>query len=117
MATLTPQDLALTGVAPTYNTAAAGGDVFVNDGKTYVHLKNGSGASIDVTFDAVASIDTAQAGTIPVADTVVAVPAGGERIVGFLPPARFNNASGQVAMTYSGVTSLTVAVIRAPRAY
>lgn len=117
MAALSPQDLAFTGVAPTYNTAASGGDTFANDGKTYVHLKNSSGGSIDVTFDAVASIDTAQAGNISISDTVVTVPASGERVVGFFPPQRFNNSSGNVAMSYSSHTGLTVAVIRAPRAY
>lgn len=44
-------------------------------------------------------------------DAVVAVPAGGERVIGPFPKARFNDASDKVLISYSGVTSVTVAVL------
>lgn len=116
MATLTVQTAVVTGVQPTFNSAAGGGDVFANDGNTYAHFVNGSGGSITVTFDAVpTSVNKEGFGDITISDTAVAIPAGEQRVIGPFPQARFNNSSGQVSMTYSGVTSLTVATIKLPR--
>lgn len=108
MATLTVQVMKLTGLEATYAAAAAGGDVFANDGMTFFHVKNGSGADITVTFD---SLVNSNYGTD--VNPAVVVTAGEERMIGLFPKDRFNNASGQVAVSYSGVTSLTVAAIRA----
>ena len=117
-ANLAPQALSLSGVSPTYNAASGGGDTFPNDGRTYAHLKNGSGAPITVTFDALPSYTDNALGLLSLADTVITVPASGEKVVGFFPPARFNDVTtGRVAMTYSGVTSLTVAVVKAGKVY
>ncbi|WP_337187596.1 hypothetical protein [Phenylobacterium sp.] len=116
-AALTPQIMSMNGIAPTYNAANSGGDTFLNDGRTYVHIKNGSGGSLTVTFASVASYTDNALGTITLSNLAVAVPAGAERIVGFFPLARFNDVNGRVSMTYSGVTSLTVAVVRAGKAY
>jgi len=111
------QQMTITGITPTFNAANGGGDTFPNDGKTYVHVKNGSGGSLTITFDAVSGFNDAAYGPITFTDTAVAIPAGEERIVGPFPPARFNNTSGRVAMTYSGVTSLTVGVFRTGKTY
>ena len=40
MATLTVEQAVVTGLAPTFNAAASGGDEFPNDGNTVVHVKN-----------------------------------------------------------------------------
>lgn len=45
------------------------------------------------------------------ADVAVAVPNGEERMVGPFDPTDFNGASG-VSVTYSGVSSVTVAAIK-----
>lgn len=107
MATLTKQTIAPTGIAPTFVAASAGGDKVTPGGDTIIHVKNGSGGSITVTVDS----------TRPCSfgfdhDLVVAVPAGQERMVGPLPADRYASPTdGLVAVTYSGVTSLTVAAI------
>jgi hypothetical protein len=118
MATLTVQTIDLsTGLAPTYAAAAAGGDEYANDGKTYAHLKNGSGGAITVTVTPVATvIDDPQFGRIVPAARTFSVGAGAERIIPYLGQAGYNNANNRVALTYSGVTSLTVAAIQAPAA-
>ena len=116
MATLTVQTIDLTsGVAPTYASAAAGGDEYANDGKTYIHLKNASGGSITVTVTVQQSaVDSQQFGRLVPANRTFTVGAGAERIIPFLSAGGYNNSNGRVALTYSGVTSLTVAAIQAP---
>lgn len=109
MAQLTIQTIATTGLAPTYAAAAAGGDAFLNDGATYFHVKNGSGASINVTVNSVTACDQGFDH-----DQVVAVPAAGERILGPFPSQRWNDASSNVNMSYSAVTSVTVAAVKLP---
>lgn len=119
MATLTVQNLATTGsLNPSYAAADVAGDVMPNDGKTVLHVKNAGVGSINVTITAqVASRDAGPGyGTYTRADLVVAVPNGGERIIGPLPKIAFNNAQGQAAIAYSGVTSVTVAALRFPPA-
>lgn len=118
MATLTVQDLVKSGgLEATYAAAAVGGDVMPNDGRTLLHVKNGSGGNITVTAAAViTSVDLGPTyGPYTRANVAVQVDAGEERFIGPFPQQAFNNASGQVAMTYSGVTSLTVAALRVPK--
>lgn len=101
MAQLTVQKTNLTGLDPTFVAAAAGGDTFENDGQTLFHAKNGSAAAITVTVD---SIRPCNYGFDH--NAVVSVPAGGERIIGPFDRNRFGTT---VTVTYSAVTSLTVA--------
>lgn len=117
MAAITIQDLVRSGLEATYASANSGGDTFANDGKTFFHVKNGSGGDITVTFTAqVTSTTKPGFGTLSMSSVAVVVTAGEERLIGFFEPAIFNNASGAVAVSYSGVTSLTVAAIRCPKA-
>lgn len=104
MALLSGQNVAPTGLSPSYSAAAGGGDSFFNDGRTFLHVKNGGGGSINVTIDAnvACNIGTEH-------DLVVAVPNGQERMIGPFPTNRFLDT---VNITYSGVTSVTIAAIR-----
>lgn len=115
MALLTRQDLVEAGVAASYAAAAGGGDTVDNDGATFLHVKNGGGAPITVTVTAqVASLPTPRYGNLTRANIAVSVPAAGERFVGPFPKAAFNDANGRAAISYSGVTSVTVAALRCP---
>lgn len=108
MATLAVQQVTLAGLNPTFAAASAGGDKFLGGPTTKLIVKNGSGGAITVTVD---SVVPSSWGTD--VDVVVSVPAGGERHIGPLPEQRFASpADGLVAVTYSGVTSLTVAAVR-----
>lgn len=109
MATLAVAKLNRNGVDPAGVAAAALGDDFVNTGKEAVLLENGSGAPINVTFETPGTVDG-----LAIADKVVAVPAGGARVVGPFPPSAYNDAQGKVKMTYSDVTTLTVKVLQFP---
>lgn len=109
MATLTKQNVVLTGLNPSFVAAAAGGDEFLNSGRAFIYVKNGGGSSINVTVDSQAPCSQGYDH-----DAVVAIPAGEERMIGPFPKDRFNDASEKVQITYSGVTSVTIAVIEVP---
>lgn len=104
------------GLNATYVAAAGGGDVAPNDGRTVLHVKNGGGGSINVTVTAnAATVQDPNKGTLTKPNVVVAVPNGQERFIGPFPPAAFNDANGNVPITYSGVTTVTIAAVRVPQ--
>lgn len=103
MATLTRSDAVLTGVVATYAAAAAGGDTFANDGNTVLHVKNGGASPITVTID---SVKLSNFGTDE--DVVVTVANASDKLIGPFNVARFGRAP---AVTYSAVTTVTVAAI------
>jgi hypothetical protein len=106
MALLTVQQIVRTGLNPSYQAAAGGGDSIPNSaGRVFLHVKNGGGSSINVTLNSQTNCDQGFDH-----DEVVAVPNGGERIIGPFP-ARFQDSSGNVQVTYSAVTSVTVAAL------
>ncbi len=107
MATLTSIKPTFAGVALGAVAAAGGGDKFLNDGNTLFYVKNGGGSSINVTVAAPGT-----PGGLTLTAPVVAVAAGADKILGPFNPKYFNDASGFVNLTYSGVTSVTVAVIQ-----
>lgn len=115
MAVLTVQNIDLDGLVVSEVAAGASGDLVpnVNDERTFLQVTNGSGGSINVTATAQGtSVQKSGYGTVTVSDTVVAVADGDTALIGPFPSARFNNTSGQVAITYSDNTSVTVAAVR-----
>ena len=108
MALLAAQKVVRTGLAPTYAAAAGGGDTFNPGQGTMLHVKNASGAAITVTIVTPGST-SGQA----IADVSVSVPATtGDRMIGPLSGSLFTDpATGVGNITYSGVTSLTVAIV------
>lgn len=109
MATLSVQVVVLGGIVPSYATAGAGGDEFVNSGREMIHVKNGGGGSINVTVN---SQEACNQGYDH--DAVVAVAAGTEKMIGPFPKSRFDDSGGKVQIAYSGVTSVTIAVLQLP---
>lgn len=110
MAALATQQIAPAGIAPSYASAAGGGDTFVPDKDTFLHVKNGGGSPITVT---VAVPGTERYG-VATADLAVSVTNGQERMIGPFPADAFADPalSGSAAITYSGVTSVTIGVFR-----
>lgn len=109
MATLTVQDAGFDGLANvTFVAAGAGGDDFVNDGRTVLIVKNTDASPKTVTVN---SQTLCSQGFDH--DIAVIVPATtGEAVIGSFPKGRFNDATGKVLVTYSAVTSVTVAAVR-----
>lgn len=106
MADLTIQKINQTGIAPSFVAASSVGDTFANDGKTFLHVKNGGASPITVTIDSVAPCNYGFDH-----DVQVTVGAGAEQIIGPFETYRFNT-DGKVSVSYSGVTSVTVAAFR-----
>lgn len=97
----------------TYASVASGDeiDLAVAAGKTVVlHVKNGGGGSINVTLTAnSASFNTADSGLVSKANNVTAVGAGADRMICLKPSAIWKNVNNRIPITFSGVTSVTVA--------
>lgn len=119
MAVLTVQNVVLAGAVITPVAAAGGGDSFDNpsDERNELVVINGGGVSINVTIvTQPTSIPVPGYGAVPLASEVIAVAAGATKRIGPFPAAKFNDANGRVNVTYSGVTSVTVAATRLARA-
>lgn len=107
MAALAIQKITKAGTTPSYGAAAGGGDTVATDGsRRFLHVKNGGAGSITVTIDRVKPCDQGFDH-----DLSVAVAAGTERLIGPLPTEEFG---ANAAVTYSGVTSVTVAALELP---
>ena len=109
MATLSVQTIVAAGLDPTYAAAAAGGDKLAPGPTTFLHVVNGGGAPITVTVAAPGNFYAAVANP----DLAVTVDASGEKMIPvpvtpFADPAD----SGLAAITYSAVTTVTVAALR-----
>ncbi len=117
MAALTIQTVAEAGLNPSYAAAASGGDTAKNEaGDTFLHVKNGDASAHTVTVTAQRTSQTVQGmGAMTKANVQVSVPASGERMIGPFAPLAFNDANNDIAITYSSVTSVTVAAVKLPR--
>ena len=112
MATLTVVSITESGTAnPSFVAAAGGGDVADNaKGDTILQIKNGSGGALVVTVTAqTTAASDPSFGALTKLDASISVPASGEAYIGPFRKNAFNNSSSQLAITYSGVTSLTIA--------
>ena len=104
--------VALPGAAAAVTYAAvdaANGNTIVNNGKVSIRVKNASGVSVTVTVVSVPD-EHGRSG-----DIVQAIAAGAEYVFGLLDPALFNQRSGdvgQVHVTFSAGTSVTMAAIQ-----
>lgn len=105
MALLTNQQMTSAGGAITLTAAAGGGDTLdVGNGRTFLWVKNGGGSAITVTITTPGTVDG-----LAITDRTVSVPNGGERLIGPLSPSVYADSTGVAAISYSGVTSVTVA--------
>jgi len=112
MATLTVQDITDVGVAFTTTAAAGGGDAFANsEGRTTFLCLNQSGGALTVTIATAATDPTTG---LAIADVSLSVPNGSWAFFGPFPSGLYNDTNGLIQVTYSGVTSLTVAALNFP---
>lgn len=112
MAALATQVITPQGVAPSYGAAAGGGDTFVPDKETFLHFKNTGGSPITVTV----AVPGNERYGVATADVTCSVPATtGDRMMGPFPAEIFadSSLSGSAGISYSGVTGLTVACLKA----
>lgn len=105
MAELTVQNVVLTGAQKaTLVSAAAAGDTFDNDGKTWFEITNGDASPMTVTVVGQKTLPTGAS-----ASKAIAIPAGETWLVGPFPVGIYNtDGANEVSITYSSVTSLTI---------
>lgn len=110
MALLATQKPVAAGVVLTYSAATVTtGETFVNSGKEFVHVKNGSGSSITVTFT---GGNPCSFGVTNAAhNLVVTVPLTSDRIIGPFSKDQFNDANNLITVVCSAVTTVTMAVL------
>lgn len=107
MATLTVQAATNAGATLTF-AAVAASDVFANDGDTVVLVSNGSGGNITITATAAGT-----PGGLALSDVVTGnIATGTIGQMGPFDPTLFNNSSGNVTITCSSTSSVTIAVLR-----
>lgn len=113
MAEFTVEKMLEAGLAPSMNAANGGGDTFKNAKSNVVILAvNDDVSSTNITITAQRTTKQVSGyGEMTKADQVVAVPANSQKIIGAFPRKAFNNSSELVALSYSSVTSLTIAVM------
>lgn len=118
MATLTRQNLGELGLTATYAACTGGGDQVDNsDGRTFLHIKNASGASITVTVAEQISGTTVtdpSIGILTKASAAKAIAAAGEAFFGPFAKQGFNDSNSYIQIIYSGVTTLTIAALKFP---
>ena len=107
MALLAIQDASgFLGATITPVSAAGGGDTMVGGSARFLYVNNGGGSPITVTL---ATPETVE-GALAVADRAITVTNATFRIIPV--PSRYNDPStGLTSITYSGVTSVTVAAV------
>ena len=110
MATLSTQTVTRAGVLPTYAAANGGGDAMATGTDMMLHIKNGAASTMTVTL----AIPSGASGYPNVAytSTAVVVPNASERMIGPVQsPVYMDPTTGLCTITYSAVTSVTVAAI------
>lgn len=107
MAIVDTQGVQITGTAPTYSAASAGGDQVRAGADTVLHVKNASAGAITATVVTPGTV-AGQA----IGDVAVSVPAGGERFIGPLTRDHFAGSDGLVDITWSATASVTFAALR-----
>lgn len=110
MALLAPQAVSKTGAAIVFTAATSGpGDTFVPNSRGVLIIKNASGGSITATIVIPGNTEFNQAQP----DIAVVVTAAGEFAVGPFPQSAADPITGLITITYSAVTSVTVAYLSA----
>ncbi|PNG27002.1 hypothetical protein [Methylocella silvestris] len=119
MAVLTPKTIIGAGLpSVAYAAATLTGDSFpsTSDQRTFLHVKNGSASPITVTILAQTATEKVPGlGSIAVPALSSAIAAAGDAYLGPFP-ADYIGANGQVQVSYSAVTTVTVQAYTLPKA-
>lgn len=103
---ITSQTISLSGLKATHAAANASGSTVVNTGKTFLSIINADSGAITATFD-----DPNPCNFGFSHDVALVVSAGTTQLVGPFPIGRFNDASGNLAVSFSAVDGVTVAAL------
>ena len=107
MATLTVSPITRDGLVVSLAAADVAGDEFANTGKEFLVVDNQSGGNCTVTLDIQRTVD-GQA----IIDRSVVLADGERRYIGPFKTNFYNDGDGNMNVSYSTVTSVTVAAIQ-----
>lgn len=107
MAALTLQNITRAGTTLTFGAAAGGGDTMPVGDRNFLYVKNGGGSPITVTVAAVTQCNQGSTHSI----SAVSVPNGSEKCWAPVNAIFADGTDGQAHITYSAVTSVTVAAV------
>lgn len=114
MSTPTIQDIARasSGLTPQYAAGSATDTYLIpNNGSVFLHIKKTGAGDCTVTVSTPNAVDS-----LAIADyTATVVATTGDKMIGPFQPVFYNDAAGQINVTFSEVTGLTFAVLRLPR--
>lgn len=107
------QPVTTAGLNPTFDSAnASGGQMFANNSRRVLRVKNGSASSITVTvgipgmFDGVGVVNGGKQ---------ITVPASGDMLIGPFGSTTYNQPDGKVYVDFSAAASVTLAVLEVPQ--
>lgn len=106
---LTAQSVTSGGLTATYSAANVEGHSFRLQGSRVLHVKNGGGSSVTVTVPTPGTVDG-----LAVADRTYTVAAAGETFIGLGAGSAYRQSDGTAQVDFSGVTSVTVALLDVP---
>lgn len=107
MGQIAVQSLTTAGLTATF-TACSSADEFINNGHTFIWLKNGAGATNAAV--AASQVSPVPKGLVAI-NCSIEVTANGERMSGYFDQGAYNDSSGCVKLSYTTHTSLTIAAI------
>ena len=107
--TVSPQTISRVGLDPSYTGSLDATDNYFvnNDGRTFLHVKKGTGTDSVVTVVTPGSVHG-----LAIADLEVTIPTSEERMIGPFPPGTFSDADFNLEFTVTEPTNLTVAAVR-----
>ena len=116
--TLSVQNIVRASLTPSYTAAETDGHAFDNTGeRVFLHVKNASGVSVDLTVVTPNSVDGCA-----IADKIVSIPAGDNYMVGPFPKGLYEQVDTTLSLARaiwfqcSPTTSVTYAALRLPSA-
>jgi hypothetical protein len=105
---LAVQQISRAGITPAFTSANADGHTILNDGKTFLEVRNADGSAITVTIDTPQTVDG-----LAVASRTVSVGATtGVKMIGPFPLDYNQPGTEYIQVTFSAVTSVTVGAFR-----
>lgn len=107
MANLNVQNFGTVGLEPEFSAADVAGDTYTNQGTVYLFIANGGATPVDVTINNITPCNYGYDH-----DDLATIAAGATTQLGPYAANRFNNADGQVEVSYSSVADITIAVVR-----
>ena len=105
--TKTPERVVASGLEQTKHAVATADNYIIrNNGRVFLHVVNGGGSPDTVTV-----VTPKTVADLAVSDLTVSVPAGEERFIGPFPPSVYNDGNGDIDVSHSFATSVTMAVL------